>query len=880
MSAHERFRYKSLDDFQEKIASLGLDIPLSDRLEILGTPVAFGSLTTPNRMSVHPMEGCDGDAEGRPGELTLRRYERFAAGGAGLLWLEACAVVPEGRANPRQIWINPVSVDSFKKLVDRIHAAARQTMGEQFRPLLVLQLTHSGRYSKPEGKPAPLIAHHSIIDGKSSVIPETPVLSDEYLDQVQEAYLQAARLAWEAGFDAVDVKACHRYLISELLASFSRNDSRYGGNFENRTRLLREVVARIKNELPGLEITSRLNVYDALAFPYGWGMSREGGDDPDLHEPLQLIDELMRLGYHGLNVTIGNPYYNPHFGRPFDFPIHGMYVPQEHPLETMHRFMHITRQVQQAYPDLTVIGSGYSWVRHFFPYIASAVISQGWASIVGLGRGAFAYPDFARDILQTGSMDPRKACVSCSACTQIMRDGGRSGCVVRDAEIYGPIFREGRKLSQDLSRELAAKCRVCATPACRDKCPAGVDIPGFISRIADGEDREAYRILRRSNPLPEICAHVCPVEVQCESACIEDILGDGSVPIRQLQKYAAYTARRQGWTRLELPPANGHRVAVVGAGPAGLACAVRLLETGFQVTLIDAAPVPGGTVDATIPASRMPKDILAAEIAALFDLTEPSRLEWRYNTALSTEYTLDKILADGYAAVFIGLGLSRAQLLDCPHPDAGVVEALEFLRRAKHGVAEMPQRVAVIGGGNSAMDAAVTAKLSGAEDVYLIYRRSFAELPAWPDERNRAVDAGVHFLILSQPVAYETGESGQLTAVRLCRVQLGSLDASGRRRPEVIEGSDYLLEVDLVVEAIGQQPPVDLEQILPGVGLTSRGLVDTPADSTRTTRARIYAGGDLVNGGGTAVEAVRAGVLAAEEILNLVRSPETDTVGS
>ena len=864
MAAHERFRFRSIDEFQAKIEELGLDLPVTEKVEVLGTPAKFGALTVPNRMAVQPMEGCDCDQQGRPGELTFRKYERFAAGGSGLLWLEACAVAPEGRANAGQLWINPQSLDGHKELVERIHKAARGTMGENFRPILVLQLTHSGRYSKPEGVPAPLITHHSIIDPRSNVTPDTPVLTDEYLDRLQDDYVRAALLAKEAGFDAVDIKSCHRYLVSELLASFTREGSRYGGSFENRTRLLREVAAKVRQAVPGIEVTSRLNIYDALQYPYGWGVDKDDERTPDFSEPRQLIEALMAIGYGGLNTTIGNPYYNPHFGRPFDFPIKGMYTPEEHPLETLHRFVHITKGVQQAFPALMVVGSGYSWVREFYPYLAAAIIKRGWASAAGLGRGALAYPDFARDILEHGSMSPKKSCVTCSACTQIMRDNGKSGCVVRDAEVYGPIYREGRRLAQDLSRDLAAKCRVCNTPTCQDKCPAGVDIPGFLAKVAAGQEREAYRILRQANPLPEICAHVCPVEVQCESGCIEAIFNGTPVPIKQLQKYVASTARKYGWTKLELPSANGKRAAVVGGGPAGIACAVRLLELGHAVTVYDAAAAPGGTVDATIPSARMPGEVLRAEIASVLELADPARLEWKAGRALSADFTLDDVLAEGYDAVFLGLGLPRGQQLDGSRPENGVMDALTFLRAVKAGQLAPPARVAVIGGGNSAMDAATSAARAGAKDVYLVYRRSFAELPAWPDERNHALDAGVHFLILSQPLDYHVDAVGNLIGLRIARTRLGEPDASGRRRPEAIPGSEYLLEADLVVEAIGQLPSADLAAMLPGVDLTRRGLIAVDAATMRTSRANVYAAGDLVNGGATAVEAIAGGVRAAE----------------
>ncbi len=447
MAPHARFHYQVLQELREETAALGLNIPISDDLSPLASPVSIGRCTAPNRIAIHPMEGCDGNADGSPGELTIRRYERFAGGGAGLLWVEACAVVPEGRANPHQLWLTTANVESFAALVDRIHTVARERMGANFRPVTVLQLTHSGRYSKPVSQPAPLIAHHSIIDARSAVTDDTLVVTDEYLDSLQDAYLQSALLARQAGFDAVDIKACHRYLLSELLASFTRDHSRYGGSFENRTRLLREVVARIRQEVPELEVTSRLNVYDALPYPFGWGVDSEDENRANLSEPLRLIGELMTLGCHTVNVTIGNPYYQPHFNRPYDRPIQGGYLPEEHPLQGIARFIGITRTIQQAYPALAVVGTGYSWLRQFFPQVAAGAITHGVASLVGAGREAFAYPDFARDILHTGRMDPKRCCTACSGCTQMMRDGVPSGCMVRDTDIYGSIYREGRQHS-------------------------------------------------------------------------------------------------------------------------------------------------------------------------------------------------------------------------------------------------------------------------------------------------------------------------------------------------------------------------------------------------------------------------------------------------
>jgi 2,4-dienoyl-CoA reductase-like NADH-dependent reductase (Old Yellow Enzyme family) len=317
--------------------------------------------------------------------------------------------------------------------------------GAEYAPFTVVQLTHSGRYSRPLDKPAPVLAHHDGLLDKALNIPaDQPLLSDDDLDRLQDRYVEAARLAAQCGFDGVDIKSCHRYLLSELLAAHTR-PGRYGGSFENRTRFLLEVVRRVRAELPQLEITMRLNVYDGHPYPWGWGVSQDDPAVPDLREPLRLIGLLREAGVALINVTAGNPYYTPHINRPFDQNVTGGYTPQEHPLEGVTRLVHLARAVKQAHPELVVIGSGYSWLRHHLGQVAAAVIARDWADMVGVGREAFAYPDFARDLLSKGEMDARAACVACSRCTQIMRDHGCSGCVILDKEVYGPIYEEGRQ---------------------------------------------------------------------------------------------------------------------------------------------------------------------------------------------------------------------------------------------------------------------------------------------------------------------------------------------------------------------------------------------------------------------------------------------------
>jgi NADPH-dependent glutamate synthase beta subunit-like oxidoreductase/2,4-dienoyl-CoA reductase-like NADH-dependent reductase (Old Yellow Enzyme family) len=876
MTEHQRFSYRTLDELQADIDRLGLtdDLPISrhDGIEVLFEPVSFGRLTCPNRLSVQPMEGCDAGADGTPSDLTFRRYERFGAGGAGLIWFEACAVVPEARANPHQLWLHEGSLSAFKELLDR----TRQTTGEA---ACVLQLTHSGRYSRPKARPAPIIAHHSeVLDQQHNLGPDYPLISDDEIDRLQDSFLAAAQLAVEAGFDGVDIKSCHRYLISELLASHTREDSRYGGSFVNRTRLLREVAAKIRERLPQIEVTCRLNAYDAIRYPFGWGVDRDDAGKYDLAEPLKLVGQLAKIGFGGINISIGNPYFNPHYNRPFDWPAKGMDVPDEHPLHGVARMVRIVREVQEAFPDMTVVGTGYTWLRHYFPSIASEVVRRGWAKIVGLGRGALAYPDFARDLRERGEMDRLAVCVSCSSCTQLMRDGGQSGCVVRDADVYGPIYKRYRRLSQDEAQRLASQCRECVDATCAAACPAGVDVPAFVKAVADGRDREAYGILRRVNLLPEMCALVCPVEVQCEGECLQKWLGDGAVPIADIQRYVSDRARREGWTAADLSaPQTGNQVAVVGAGPSGLSCAAGLLEQGHRVVIFEKQTEAGGKAVSVIPRRRLGRTAGAAEIAAILGDVARERLEWRFAQPLRADFDLDDVLAEGFDAVMLGMGLDQTvSLLGPDRRPEGVLDSMAFLSRVKVSKAdggELAGRVAVLGGGNTAVDAACEAKRCGADDVYLIYRRSFDQMPAWPGERERCVSSGVHMLLLTQPVGYDVDEDGRLQSVRVVRTSLGEPDDSGRRRAVVVPGSEHAIPVDMCIEALGEQLSPQLATILNGVRLSREGLVAVGDDARygnpyyfQTSRTGVFAAGDLVNGGTTVVQAVAEGLAAAQQI--------------
>jgi NADPH-dependent glutamate synthase beta subunit-like oxidoreductase/2,4-dienoyl-CoA reductase-like NADH-dependent reductase (Old Yellow Enzyme family) len=878
------FRLRGIDDFRRLSKQLNVSVEAMEDVSILAEPVRVGELVIPNSLAVHPMEGCDGDSHGRPGKLTVRRYERFAAGGAGLIWAEATAVVPEGRANLRQLWIHRKNKESFAAMVKMMRQAAAQSMGPSHQPVIVLQLTHSGRYSKPGGVTHPIIAQRDPYrdalvpqqkpdpNAKSRIPDDWPLVTDDYLDKLQDAYVEAAKIAFEVGFDAVDIKSCHGYLINELFGCRDRK-GKYGGSFENRTRFPLEVIGKIHKELgDGAVVATRLGVYDAIPYPFGWAVDKDDYTKPDLTEPKKLIGLLQQRGVNLINVTVANPYYNPHVGRPFNEPIVGGYEEPEHPLAGVSRLVNLTGEIQKTFPGIATVGTGYSWLRTLFANVAAANKTKGLTALIGAGRMAFAYPDFAKDIITAGRMYPAKVCISCSACTQIMRDGGMSGCVVRDNEVYGPIFQHGRMSDRDNLARLASACRKCQEPTCQLGCPADVNIPKFVGLFLDGDEKAAYETLRQANIFPEVCAWLCPVEQQCEGHCLQSFIGDAPLPIAGIQRYLAERANKQGWSKLRLPQkTTGKNIAVIGAGPAGLSCAAKLLEAGHTVTIFDASTEFGGMIVSVIPPDRQ-SDSLRNEIAAIFAEVPKERMTLRLGKGLDADFNLDSMVREGFDAVFIGMGLPESVSIgDKDKAIDGLWNAMEFLAAAKEAASPniKGKRVAVIGGGNTAMDAAITAKQLGAKDVYVIYRRSFKEMPAWSAERDRAINEGIHFLILTQPLGF-CSANGKLTGIKVCPTRLGEPDASGRRRPEPVESSAYQLDMDIAIEAIGQAPPEEIGKILPGVELKN-GLIQTKQGTLATSRPGVFAGGDLVRGASTVVAAVADGMAAASEIDQFLR---------
>ena len=330
--------------------------------------------------------------------------------------------------------ITAANTDKYKKLI-----AEMRDMAPATDPFLVAQITHSGRYSKPDGKPCPLVPQNNPLLDKG----DPKVLSDSELTEIRDSMVLSARLAKEAGFDAVDLKACHGYLVHELLSSRDRKNSVYGGEEPaSRFRFLLETIEIIKSEV-GIAITPRLNITDL--YKGGFGTSSDGLY-PDLTEPLLLISEFRKLGVSLLNITMGSPYYNPYVVRPFDTPVPGGVLPEEDPLAGVIRMTEGTALIQRSFPDILIAGSGYSWLRQFAPNVGAAVVASGDAAFIGFGRNSFAYPSMPADLLKTGKADPAKVCITCSGCTRLIQNLRPGGCVTRDREIYG---EELKKLIRD-----------------------------------------------------------------------------------------------------------------------------------------------------------------------------------------------------------------------------------------------------------------------------------------------------------------------------------------------------------------------------------------------------------------------------------------------
>lgn len=477
---------KGVADFRAHLATLGIEMPCDDIVaggaeSPLAAPITVDGMTIGNRFCIHPMEGWDGTRDGKPTENTARRWRRFGESGAKLIFGgEAVAVRPDGRANPLQLVMSEANQSAIAGLRDTVIAAHRDAMGSTDGLVMGLQLTHSGRFCKPNDNrrfEQQILYHHPVLDRKFGMAPDHPVMSDDDIWRLIDDYIIAAQRAAACGFDFVDLKHCHGYLGHEFLSAKTRPGT-FGGSLENRTRFVRELVAGIRAACPDLKLAMRVSAIDLVSYrpdparslpgalgpgvpddasaaqPYAYGFGTDPRDPTayDLSETLALVEILRTLGIRLLNVTLGSPYYNPHVTRPASYPPSDGYHPPEDPLVGVMRHLDVVRQIKAQAPDFCLIGSGYTYLQEFLPNVAQAVVRQGWTDMVGLGRMVLSYPELPRDVLAGLGTQKKKICRTFSDCTTAPRNGIVSGCYPLDA-----FYKQSDEFKQLAAVKKAAK---------------------------------------------------------------------------------------------------------------------------------------------------------------------------------------------------------------------------------------------------------------------------------------------------------------------------------------------------------------------------------------------------------------------------------------
>lgn len=480
---------KTVERFRKHVTGLGIDLPCDDHLETgddspLRRPVdgmRINGKRIGNRWAVHPMEGWDGTVNGKPTEEVFRRWRRFGQSGAKLICGgEAMAVRPDGRANPNQLILLPSNRSSLEELREALVKSHRECYGNVDDLVVGFQLTHSGRFCRPYNKDQwePRVAYrHPILDRRFQVVSDDQVLSDGEVRVLIESYVQAAQVAADAGADFIDIKHCHGYLLHEFLSAYTR-PGKYGGSLKNRTRILREIVQGIRESGNRIDIGVRLSAVDFVPFRSDWKRSATGKMGPgipedyqdflpyryafstrqenpidyDLGETFQFVRLCWQLGIKILNVSAGSPYYNPHIQRPAAYPPSDGYSPAYDPMVDVARLIEVARLIkEQASEGMIIVGSGYSYLQEFLPYVAQYVVREGWADVVGLGRMVLSYPEMLEDATTKGRLVTKRICRTFSDCTTAPRNRLASGCYPLDSfYTKRPEFLQLKKIKKSL----------------------------------------------------------------------------------------------------------------------------------------------------------------------------------------------------------------------------------------------------------------------------------------------------------------------------------------------------------------------------------------------------------------------------------------------
>ncbi len=628
-----------------------------------------------------------------------------------------------------------------------------------------------------------------------SVSEIAPILILQLTSAVPDKLIHASRLAVEAGFDGVDLQGPRE--------------------------VLPEVFAALQSRVPNLLLAARLCVYEAKRG--GFGVSAGDYRRPDLAEPIRFVEQLRSAGLSLLNITTASPVLGgPNRGlegrrdsEPAD----------EHPLTIIDRHLQVAKSLREAVAGLPIVGSGFSWLRQFIPPVASGALRDGMVDFIGLGRAALAQPSLPAELFAHGTIDPAGLCMICGACAQLRAAGEVVGCVLRDPETYGPFYRGMRRFDGDRLLAGAQRCHLCEAAPCVRAAPTRVDVPAFIQAFRQGDESRALTIIRERDPLPELTAQFSPGWLESEGACIETTLTGSPVPILDLQLAIATGGRERGEAGLPMPADPPRfRTAVIGGGPTGLAATIRLLGLGHAVDLYEQSSRLGGVPERLLSAHRhlSPQGEIDAILAPA---RAAGRLVIHFGKSLGGNLVIDELQA-GHDAILVTTGIWHERSLGMV---PGVVASLAFL---ESGTSSLPGRVAILAGGDSAMDAARAAQASGAREIFIIFGGPRSAMH-WHLPESWFVTPGVKAMMEWQPLGYETNAAGALTAIRLRHTALG-LETSVR--------------VDLVIEAMGLEPD---PAVLAALGKKNE---------------RIYTAGALTNGGASVSHCVAEGVAVAETI--------------